>query len=128
MIKYTVNDIVIFLNNFELYEVRCHGDDGRGGIHDCGLMILDPEFLFPLGVVRVRYDMPIVMNSWTCCWVHNAEVGGSDTSKHPLGRAGDLAAAVGGDMPLLREICRDVFPYTIDGPGYIHCDVRDPKR
>lgn len=123
MIPFWQDGVLYTLENFELYEVRCRGDNG----HDCGLMILDPELLYLLGRVRIRYDMPVVVTSWTRCWLHNGEVGGSDTSKHPLGRAVDLKAmpvARGGDMTLLRRICKQVFPYIKDYVGHIHCDVR----
>lgn len=124
MIPYIVDGVAYRLLNFSLAEARCHGKNPDGSIHDCGLIILDPDFLLCLGLVRTKYKRPIYMSSWTRCWQHNADVGGAGSSKHPLGRAGDLMPVVGGDMRSLRRICDEMFPYRIHRHRYIHCDVR----
>ncbi len=116
-----------FLDNFALYEARCHGQARDGSIHDCGLVIIDVEFCEAMAKVRKLYGMPIHMGSWTRCWDHNEEVGGKDLSYHLNGRAGDLQPAIGGDMILLRQVCKSVFPYTKDYDRHIHCDVRGKR-
>ncbi len=124
MIEYIVDGVPMVLQNFTLAEARCHGLNPDGSTHDCGLIILDPDFLLCLGLVRAEYDHGIFMSSWTRCLGHNTDVGGSDTSKHPLGRAGDLMPIEGGSMPRLRRICDKVFPYREHHNLFIHCDVR----
>jgi len=119
MIEFWMDGEKYELENFTLAEARCHGED-----HDCGLTTLDPSLLWRLDIVRIKYDMPIIVTSWTRCKTHNDAVGGSPTSKHIKGRACDLKTVRGGSMALLRQICKDVFPYTKDYPGHIHCDVR----
>lgn len=119
---YIAHGVEKVLENFTLYEARCHGVD-----HDCGVIILDPELLSCLDRVRVKYGMPIIVNSWTRCREHNAAVGGAAQSYHMNGRAADLTATAGGDMMTLRRICRAVFPFAIDYENYIHCDVRGPR-
>lgn len=124
MIEYIVNGVVTQLQNFTLAEARCHGFNSDGSIHDCGLIVLDPDFLLCLGLVRIEYGLPIRMESWTRCRKHNIDIGGSSTSKHPLGRAGDLMAVSGGDRLRLWRICDKIFPYRIHYTNSIHCDVR----
>lgn len=124
MIKYIVCGVEMELPNFTLAEARCHGLNPNGSVHDCGLIILEPDFLLCLGLVRRRYDRPIFMSSWTRCLIHNADVGGSVTDQHLLGRAADLLPVRGGDIGRLRRICDQVFPYTEHHNSFIHCDVR----
>ncbi len=124
-IEYIVDGAAMRLDNFSLAEARCHGKNPDGSIHDCGLIILEPDLLLCLGLVRVRYDGTIFVSSWTRCREHNSDVGGVETSKHPQGRALDLMPAPEKNMPRLRRICDEVFPYTMHHDRFIHCDLRD---
>ena len=66
----------------------------------CGHIIINYYLVKNAELLRYRLKLAyghykgrerrIHVNSWCRCWDHNTDVGGSRTSKHPLGRAMDL--------------------------------------
>lgn len=95
----------------------------------CGLIILQHDLLMMLHHVRLRYNKPIVVESWTRCESHNREVDGVPNSYHLFGKAVDI-------RPLKFEllnggfigICKEYFPYVELSRGYLHCDMRGPRH
>lgn len=64
---------------FEEFECPC-----------CGQVDMDQLFLDTLTYARIIANTPFVINSGYRCPLHNAEVGGSETSSHLKGLAADI--------------------------------------
>lgn len=73
--------------NFKLSEFHCHCNRS-----DCKTTRIDDELLDRLQYMRDRADINVNINSGYRCAKHNASkaVGGSKTSKHPMGQAADI--------------------------------------
>ena len=120
------------IDNFTLWEARCHGwepntRDPNRLWHNCGLIILVPELCECVYKVRMRFGKPLIVKSWTRCRSHNKAVSGKCDSYHQNGHAADLAPVNMNDMGELYAIARDVFPYAqLYGWG-LHCDIRGKR-
>lgn len=58
--------------------------------HHCGKVVVEPELVRRLEVLRGILGRPITIVSGYRCAVHNRAVGGARGSKHVLGQAADL--------------------------------------
>lgn len=67
---------------FSVDEVQCNCG--------CGFYLVKPPFYFKMNLLRCYAKVPLHVTSWCRCEVHNRNVGGSDTSSHPLGWAADI--------------------------------------
>lgn len=94
----------------------------------CGKGDLVSELYAVLELVRVFYNVPIIITSGYRCPIHNANVGGGKKSQHLLGTAADIV--VKGVDPLeVYHFLDSLFPnqyglglYIED--GFVHVDVR----
>lgn len=103
--------------NFKLYEVSC-----KCG---CGLIILYKPLLVCLNELRVRYNEPILVTSWTRCEKHNKDVNGVNNSNHLYGMAVDIKPLNHNLDWKLVNLALEFFPRVIThwDKGYIHCDT-----
>lgn len=72
-------------DNFKLSEFHCHCSR-----KNCKTTKLDDELVTRLQYMRDVAGASININSGYRCFTHNKSVGGSSTSKHPMGRAADI--------------------------------------
>jgi hypothetical protein len=109
---------------FKLIEARCQ---------HCWLVILEPDLLEKLHILRSAWGSPITAPSWTRCRVHNADVGGVLNSYHLNGRAVDLRPKIlpgqieSSIIGSFAEVAKLYFPFVLRHERYIHCDVRGDR-
>lgn len=58
----------------------------------CGKLLVSPELLKTLDLIRHRLGIPLIVHSASRCSTHNKAVGGSPTSSHLTGFAVDIRA------------------------------------
>lgn len=68
--------------HFNRSEFACHCD--------CGLDTVDVELITVLETLRDYFNAPVIINSGIRCREHNAAVGGSQKSRHLIGKAADF--------------------------------------
>lgn len=72
-------------------KISQHFDDSEFACKcGCGQCKIEPELLFVLERVRVKFGKPVTVTSANRCESHNKRVGGSPRSKHLLGVAADI--------------------------------------
>lgn len=103
--------------NFSKWEFKC-----KCG---CGLYIYNEDFVVKVQRVRDRYKKRIGVNSGTRCSTHNKKEGGSDTSSHLDGIAGDLEAD---NMFLLLRYTIQEFDRLGIAETFIHVDNDKNKK
>lgn len=95
----------------------------------CGFDTVDAELITVLEAVRNFWGVKVKINSGARCAKHNANEGGSPTSKHLIGQAADIV--VEGILP------QKVYTYLDNKypdrygiglySGWVHIDVRKKK-
>lgn len=90
----------------------------------CGFDTVDAELLQFLEAIRQHFDQPVKIESGCRCVQHNRNVGGSEFSRHLIGRAADIKVKnINAD--LVAELARQM---SIPGVGgydtFTHIDTR----
>jgi uncharacterized protein YcbK (DUF882 family) len=103
--------------HFSTDEFRCK--DG------CGLLVVKPLLVSRLEELRQRLGKPIrIVSGFRCCQ-HNAAVKGASRSRHTVGEAADIPAALGVTEQVARAI--GFTGIGMRGKTVVHVDVR-PQR
>ena len=105
--------------SFKPEEVACKGT---------GFLLLDPEHLDRMQRLRAALGSPIVVTSWYRSPQHNAAVGSSPFSMHPVGRATDFLVGPtertqGAIVRLAAELGFTGIG-TYPDSGFVHVDTR----
>lgn len=108
--------------NFKASEFHCHCKNAS-----CTETLIDDELLDRLQWMRDTAGKSIHVNSGFRCWKHNnsSAVGGSKTSKHPLGRAADVVIAGYTPKQMAQLAVRAGFRGVIRYSNRIHVDTRE---
>ena len=107
--------------NFSTDEFRC-----KCG---CGEVMVSRDLVEGLQVLRNLANAPIRVLSAFRCRKHNAEIGGSDDSQHPKGKASDIEI-VGKSLKEMFSLAEMVPVFKGGGiglypdNGFIHVDAR----
>lgn len=93
----------------------------------CGLSFgdMDEDFVRDLDRARSYARVPFILTSSIRCMQHNLkkEVGGSETSSHPLGLAGDIECLSSyARYRILHGLEKAGFTRIGIGPNFIHAD------
>jgi len=105
------------MENFDISEFDCPC---------CGANKMMEPFLDKLDAIRDAIDVPFIITSGYRCPLHNKKVGGSATSSHMKGLAGDIACSNSKDRYSM------IPPLAIFGrmgirKDFIHVDMDDTK-
>lgn len=106
--------------NFKLSEFHCHCN--RAG---CKTTKLDEELIKRLQYIRDVAGVSITVNSGFRCTAHNKSVGGSSTSKHPMGRAADIVIKGMKPIDMAKLAVKAGFRGVILYSNRIHVDTRE---
>lgn len=108
--------------NFKLSEFHCHCSRKT-----CKVTKLDEELLDRLQYMRDVAGVSININSGYRCYAHNAskEVGGSKTSKHPMGRAADIVVKGMKAIDMAKLAVKAGFRGVIMYSNRVHVDTRE---
>ena len=103
--------------NFNLKEFQCTC---------CKRVMLDPELVGRLQMMRDELGAAITVNSGYRCAAHNRDVGGAKDSQHLYGKAADITAK---DLPRLALLAEEYFSNQGLGlyKNYVHVDVRGSR-
>lgn len=98
---------------FRLDEFRCPC---------CGVVMVAVGLVLLLDILRASLGRRLIVTSGYRCQAHNAEVGGTEASRHLVGAAADLRPVVGMSYTDFAAMAGGVFAF----PG---CEVREyPKE
>ena len=113
--------------NFKVREFACKGSD---------VVLLDDELVVLLQCIREHFGKPVYITSGYRTPEHNAEVGGSKSSQHLLGRAADIRVA-GVSVEDVAAYAESLMPgwggvgrYPVKAgraTGWVHVDTRQNK-
>ena len=95
----------------------------------CGFNDVDPALIVVLENIREVFNSPVIINSACRCPSHNARVGGSVNSQHPLGKAADIVVQ-GAHADEVADYLEDTYPDTYGigrYDGRTHIDVRHKR-
>lgn len=108
--------------NFKLSEFHCHCSRKT-----CKITKVDNELIKRIQYMRDAAGVPININSGYRCAAHNAskEVGGSKTSKHPLGRAADIVVKGMKAIDMAKLAVKAGFRGVIMYSNRVHVDTRE---
>jgi uncharacterized protein YcbK (DUF882 family) len=97
----------------------------------CNFATVDVELIKVLEIVRAHFEAPIKITSGSRCNEHNAEVGGSQGSKHKLGIAADIVVDGVNPYAVYRFLDNHMpDKYGIGlyvEKGFTHIDIRKSK-
>ena len=88
----------------------------------CPISIVSEDLILRLDLLRGIIGEPLRISSGYRCWVHNAEVGGKEYSRHLHGAAADILFPTK-NKDLLIKLCGKMFEYSYCGPNFIHVNV-----
>ena len=113
--------------SFRVREFGCKGSD---------VVLLDEELVVLLQCIREHFGKPVHITSGYRTPEHNAEVGGSKSSQHLLGRAADIRVA-GVSVEDVAAYAESLMPgwggvgrYPVKAgraTGWVHVDTRQNK-
>jgi hypothetical protein len=102
------------IHYFSMDEIRCK----------CGCegVIVDPDFLDIMNLIREDFGKPIEVNRWYSCPEHDKEVGGK--GNHPSGKAGDFRCVHSLTRHRLIELANKYgIPRIGVGKTFLHFDI-----
>jgi|GEM_PF-325103 len=96
--------------------------------HHCGQLVVQPELLAGLEILRLRVGSPVVVQDGYRCPAHNLQVGGVSDSEHCRGMAADVHI-LGCSLQQMFDLALLVPEFARGGigvydGGFIHVDVR----
>ena len=113
--------------SFRVREFACKGSD---------VVLIDDELVVLLQCIREHFGKPVHITSGYRTPEHNAEVGGSKSSQHLLGRAADIRVA-GVSVEDVAAYAESLMPgwggvgrYPVKAgraTGWVHVDTRQNK-
>lgn len=106
--------------NFKLSEFHCHCN-----LKSCKTTKVDDELIERLQWLRERAGASITVNSGFRCAAHNKSVGGSTTSKHPMGRAADIVIKGMKAEDMAKLAVKAGFRGVILYDNRVHVDTRE---
>lgn len=108
--------------NFKLSEFHCHCKRDN-----CETTKIDDELIDRLQWIREQTGRSITVNSGFRCNAHNlsSAVGGSKTSKHPMGKAADIVIKGMTAKEMARWAVKAGFRGVIRYSNRVHVDTRD---
>ena len=105
-----------------------HFQDSEFDCKHCGLNAMQESFLVRLDKAREIAGIPFVINSGFRCLVHNRNIGSSDTSSHPKGRAADIRCRTSRSrFRVFKGLMDAGFTRIGIRPNFIHVDS-DPDK
>ena len=93
----------------------------------CHTALLQPRLVLMLEALRIRWGLPLIINSGYRCAKHNIEVGGAKNSLHRRGLAADVRMAAEEQERFRSAALSEGFAKALAYPsrGFIHLEIGD---